>query len=670
MRPQSSLAALPIVALAVLLAMPAAGRAQSDQSSTPLTIGGFQTEGSVSVGYRATDVTGYKPMYQEMFDLGNGPRLVDFNLFAQAPKGKNLFADTFSISASGLGGDPFPSIQFTARKNNLYDLRASWRQSNFIWDESTGTLPNGLAGATNNHSWNTTRNLGTVAFLLHATNNLRVGFDFYHNGDQGMTVTTRSLDFFGSPSSWGTFARGYPYQIAAPLTEYANRYTGSIDYALKDWNFHYKAGYQTFLDSVTATNLTPNQESINLNDPATPFQLLANGAYQDSRRLTTPVSEFSYNGQLEPKVSWRGGYTYYRYSGPASLDAAYTGTVASGKTYVPYQISLDTRTQDTEPTHIVTQGITYDATGWMNVLIDYRYTNLSINATGTFESLFDGTQSTGPTTEQWRQHEHQVNADLEFLPSTQLLLRVGVQYLHNDVRVLQDGVVDPLSTQTLNTFWPTASFSYSPSSIFSVRGTVDAITNDVSYTAITPETNVGTHFVFRLQPIDALSIVDTVDVRNASLDATSYKARTRNNSLLATYTLNDRFAVYGGYSYDSLYATGAVSFLRGTAPLNQTITDQTVDHVSEAGFSARVTSRLGLKFAGNYVRTTGQGAISGEQPIYGPLSFPYATGTVYYEFPHVGRLSVDLERMYYIEELDALNNFGARVLMVRWTRSF
>ena len=670
MRHQSSLAVVPALALAALLATPAAARAQSDQPSAGLSWAGFQVEGSASVGYRATSVTGRDEMYRELFNLGNGPRLVDFNLFARAPQGKNLFADTFSISASGLGGDPFPTIQFTARKDQLYDLRVTWRQSDYFWDQSTATSPSGFNGLTTSHAWDTVRNMGSANFVLHATNDLRVGFEFYHSNRQGMNITTRTPDFFGSPSSWGTFARGNPYQIAAPLTENASRYVGTLDYTLRNWNFHYRVGYQTFLDAVSANNLTSPQQSINIDDPTTAFQLLTAGSYQDSRKLTTPVSEFSYEGRLEPKVTWRGGYTFYRYSGPASLDAAYNGSAASGSKYLPYTLSLNTRTDDTEPTHIVTQGITYDATGWMNVLVDYRYTNTAINATGTFESLFNSTLSTGVTTNQWREHRHQVEADLEFLPNEQLLIRAGVQYLHNDVQVLQDGVVDPTTTKTINTFWPIVSASYTPSSVFSIRGTFDAISNDTSYTAITPETNIGSHFVVRIHPIDQLSIEDTVDVRSSSLDATDYKNRIRNNSLVATYTLNDRFAVFGGLSYDSLYATGSVSFLRGTPPLNVTIVDQTIDRVWQAGFSGKATKRLGFSFAGNYVRTTGEGTITGEQPLYGPLSFPYATGTVYYEFPKLGRLSVDLERTYYIEALDPLNNFGARILMVRWTRSF
>jgi hypothetical protein len=77
-----------------------------------------------------------------------------------------------------------------------------------------------------------------------------------------------------------------------------------------------------------------------------------------------------------------------------------------------------------------------------------------------------------------------------------------------------------------------------------------------------------------------------------------------------------------------------------------------------------------MKATGNYDRTTGVGQIGTEPPAYGPLVFPMITGTVYFEVPKAGRLSIDLQRTYYTEELVPVNNFSANMLTVRWTRGF
>jgi len=80
--------------------------------------------------------------------------------------------------------------------------------------------------------------------------------------------------------------------------------------------------------------------------------------------------------------------------------------------------------------------------------------------------------------------------------------------------------------------------------------------------------------------------------------------------------------------------------------------------------------RLEINFSGNYVRATGVGEIAGEAPLYGPMSFPYATGSVHYDFPRLGRLALEVQRTYYIEQIVPGNNFGAKLLTIAWTRSF
>ncbi len=53
-----------------------------------------------------------------------------------------------------------------------------------------------------------------------------------------------------------------------------------------------------------------------------------------------------------------------------------------------------------------------------------------------------------------------------------------------------------------------------------------------------------------------------------------------------------------------------------------------------------------------------------------PLTWPMVTGTVYYSLPKAGRLAIDLQRTYYIEQIVIGNNFQANLLTIRWTRDF
>jgi hypothetical protein len=82
------------------------------------------------------------------------------------------------------------------------------------------------------------------------------------------------------------------------------------------------------------------------------------------------------------------------------------------------------------------------------------------------------------------------------------------------------------------------------------------------------------------------------------------------------------------------------------------------------------TARLGATFTGNFVRSTGVGEIFGERPLYGPMTFPYATGSLFYDFPKFGRLTMQLQRTYYVEQIVTSNNFSANLLTILYTRSF
>src|SRR5579863_7027681 len=125
-----------IAAVLTLSSWSLAQSAQGNYEAPPIDFGGFNTQGSASFGYRFTDVKGYEPMYREMFDLGNGPRLMDFSLFGEAKEGANPFADDYSLILSNLGGDPFPTAQLTVSKHKLFDFRANWRQAYYFWNQN------------------------------------------------------------------------------------------------------------------------------------------------------------------------------------------------------------------------------------------------------------------------------------------------------------------------------------------------------------------------------------------------------------------------------------------------------------------------------------------------------------------------------------------------------
>jgi hypothetical protein len=612
-------------------------------------------------------------MYKQLIDLDSGFRLFDFDLTGRAKEGSNAFADTYQLTASGLGGDPFPGGQFTISKAKVYDLRVNYRQSYYYWDQNDNALlPNGLHGLTSNHNWATVRRLGSVNLLLDATNSLRFRFEYNLSGEDGTSFTTRTMDYFGAPDTWGSFLRANPYYVTGPTHWFTSTTTGGIDYTIKDWTFHYTAGYRSFYDRFSWTNPAVDERSINVNDSATARELLASGSWSDSRRLSGPISELYFNGKVAPRLSWRGDFLYFSYGGPSSVNALYDGTArvnSSGSRVAPYSIVLSSNAHVTEPNYVVDQGFTLKLKEWWNFDADYRFNRFTEDSTATFfgrDSTISATGTTGSTRQQWLESLNQLDLRMEFTPLTGLVISPGVRLMKRDVEAIDDGVVDQGRTLRTKTAWPIGSIFYRPAKFLTIRGDFQSITNNTSYTRITPHTDVGTRWVFRVRMNDKFSLEDSLTIRNRKLLDTDFHNTIRSNATVISYSANQHWSGFAGFSYDSFFATASVTFIRGIPPLNTSWRDQTINRVWQLGINAEPMRRLGFTFSGNFVRSTGSGQISGELPRFGPLTFPMATATVRYDVPRLGRFAVDLQRTYYHEEIVRGNDFTANLLTVRW----
>lgn len=674
---------MPLRQIAVMLlilatAAPAAHARQEAPAQS--TSESFENHGEITVGYRFTDVKGYSPQYQQLFNLRDGFRVHDFIVHGDAREGNNRFADGYSLAASGIGGDPFVTADLKVAKTNLYDLRVQWRQSYYYRNQNDDvvlpitTVASGLStGLTDHHDWATVRKLGSASLMLHATNRMRFSIDFVRNTTEGSLLTTRSPDFFGSPSYWASFARANPYPLTAPLNDDTNRFTGGVDYSWRDWDFHYRAGFQTF-NETSILNLVANGEvSINptASSKTTPMTQLS---WSQTRRMTTPVSEFSYRGRLTHAFEWRGGYVYQRYRGPAQLDSSFSGIGPTSVSNVlaPYSVSEGGRASVTEPYHAVNQGVTWRIREWWTANADYRYSRYTSDTVLTNQSVFNGTFTTGTSDVDWLSTLHDLSINMVFTPKPGLVLSPGVRLSWFNIESTEDGVIDDARTLRTSHARPELRFGYKPWSRLSFKGDLGGGVTDKSYTAISPHTTVSGHLVARFELLPNLSIENTLRVVTSELMESNYENRIRSNSVMISYALDQRFSVFAGMTYDSYFAAGDIVYARGpaTATLTSSIRDQEIHRIWQAGIDAKPLRYLGFRVSGNYDRLTGVGEILGEPPAYGPLTWPMVTGTVYVEHPKVGRFSLDLQRTYYIEELVTANNFSANLLTIRFTRGF
>lgn len=673
-----------VMSMCLMVAPPSYGQDTTAQPSAE-TAKTLPLHGSFDVGYRFRSLDGSHDAFRQLFDLDEGLRLLGVDLHGEAGDEASPFADRFAITASGLGGDPFPTLQVSMSKARRYRVRVNWRRSRFF--DVAPQTPDSIAGfdkqaVTDRHSWTTARQIGNAAWTFDATNRLHFLFNYDHVSNEGTLQTTRSLDYVGASAVWGAFARANSYELFGPVDNTANRVAGGVSYGRDRWTINYRAGRHVLDDAQTFDPLATPERSINVTDPVTAREPLSMLGWSQSRHLTAPTSELSFVARPASAVEWRGEYLFYRYRGPFSLDAAYQGTARTnngGTAFSPYDVTVTARGSASTPNHVVEQGLTWRPGNLWALDVAYRYSRSETDARAQLGSVVARypvaaaapTSTTEDVSTTWRSTLHSVVIASTWSPTPALTVRPGFRVSRRDVDARQDGIVEPGASRRERAIWPEINVGYRPDPRFNARGTYQTSYSDSSYTRMSPVQRSIGRIVVHVEPLPAFSVEASANRTDSELLDAGFVSHMRTGSVTLAYALSDRFSMTGGLDYQSFLGTGNVTFLRGTPPITEVpMRDREIDRVWQAGIIIRPTSRLGVTTTANFDRTAGVDIITDEPPLYGPLSFTYATGSVYYDIPRAGRVAVDLQRTYLIQELLPLNNFRANLLTLRFSRTF
>ena len=672
---------LGVVAGLLIAATPALGQdaaAQADDAAAATVRGSFD------VGYRFQSVTGSRDAFRQMFNVTDGARLFGVDLSADGGTRTSRFADTFALTASGLGGDPFPTLQIGMSKTQRYKLQVNWRRSRFF--NRAPDTPASLGGfdtrvVTDRHSWTTARQVGSAALTFDVSNNLKLLFAYDRVSNGGSIQSTRSLDYTGASSTWAGFARANPFALVGPVDTSTDRTTAGIAYSRNRWTLNYRAGYQAVRDSQTFSPVATPERSINVIDAATANEPLTALNWTQKRRLSTPVSELSLVVRPASSVEWRSDYSFYRYRGPFELDAAYKGSARAptAGTYSPYDVTVTVDGQTSTPTSVVDQALTWRPLERWAFDASYRYSRAHSTSDALLSSLVSlyptitapPTRATEDVTTEWRNTIQSLVLSTTWMPLPSLTLRPGVRLAKRDVEMLDDGIVNDGASNGERAIWPELFVGYRPIPQFSARGTYQTSYVDSPYTRMSAAQRSFGRLMLHIAPTSALSIDATASQTDAEQRDANFLSHTRSGAVTLSYALDQRLSLSGGFDYQSFVGTGSVTFARGTAPIaNLPMHDREVDRVWQFGASLQPVKAFGATVTGNYDRTTGLDQIFGEPALYGPASLFYATGTIYVEFPKAGRLSLDLQRTRSTQDILSANDFRANLLTVRFSRGF
>ena len=99
-------------------------------------------------------------------------------------------------------------------------------------------------------------------------------------------------------------------------------------------------------------------------------------------------------------------------------------------------------------------------------------------------------------------------------------------------------------------------------------------------------------------------------------------------------------------------------------------TDQTIDRTYSLGLKITPQNNLTLAFSGQFLRSTGLGALTGESSNYGPLTWPAWSAEIGYNTKNVGRVVLGWQHSYYYEDLYRVCDYSANAFTLRFDRTF
>jgi predicted porin len=160
--------------------------------------------GHFAVGYRDVDVSGDEAKYDQHINLDDGARLFDLGFVFQPQRDESSPADMpdrVEFNASGLGGDPYESLQLRIKKYGAYRFKYDRRSSDYFYEDllllpEDASIEGSTGGDFHHFDFERVRDSLDLDIDLNDRATLSLGFDRHDkNGDSTTTLDVEREEF-------------------------------------------------------------------------------------------------------------------------------------------------------------------------------------------------------------------------------------------------------------------------------------------------------------------------------------------------------------------------------------------------------------------------------------------------------------------------------------------
>ena len=570
---------------------------------------GYVVHQTIETGYRVSDVSGSKQMYNTLVNLPQGPRLLEQSLSMQSPAHQGVLFDNLFINSFGWGGDPYNAFNARADKSNLYDFRMTYRKddNNFDYNllanplnppDSTPSIP--VTASPHNFSDRrrmsdydlTIKPQAAVVFRVGYSRNNMTGpsFSSVHEG-------TDALLFQQWNTTLNTYRFGADFKLWPHLVL---SYDQSFDYYKGDTQWQLAPFAQAFVPGapgVVDLGLPIDTGNKNPCAPVAPATSLIDGtrtltnlscnaffAYTrpDHVRTSMPTERISLHTDYFQRIDLNASYAYSSADTTAPLNEFFNGLISRTRTR---QTTVTGLGEANRITNVADFSATVHLTKHFRLVDTYRFWAYRIPETGNFVetdfnvpgsgscsgptcSLLTPISSTTPnvtdTLDQlsFNQNWWRNETDLVWDASKHYGGRIGFRYGHRTfTHILAFSPVDEDQTQ-IHEYTSLAAFWVKPMNSLRFNFDWEHTSNDETIVRIGPRAETRYRFQANYTPRPWAVLGGTVNVWDSSNGDffTKYRAHNRNYGFIATLSPRQRFGFDLAYNYTNYFQSAFICF--------------------------------------------------------------------------------------------------------------
>jgi len=391
--------------------------------------GNYTIISSIEFGYRGLRVDGDLNKYQSDLNYKAGPRLFDSSFLMKSRDGKGGLVDTFLITTTGWGGDPYGNMRLSAEKPEWYRFDATYRRfkyfrflnnlanPNWIFSPASFSVPpNPVTGE---HGYNSRTQLGDFDLTL-LPKNEKIRFNIGYSPER-----------YSGPAFTNYHNGGNEFGLLNNLRSHANDFRVGADGKLGPIDFSFLQGFRHFRDD-SFINLGPTP-GVNLNPALARFTSFTR---DEPTRGTVNYTRFSAHTLVARKLDMTARFVYSGATSDFAFIENFTGvnfnTRITGALAPPnvlnsgqYNITGNTK----RPNTLVDFGLTYFATDKLRISNTFRAETFQINGGDVYNATFVLSRTTPPTTQtlvitglssykvtKYRKVQNTIEADYQFNP--------------------------------------------------------------------------------------------------------------------------------------------------------------------------------------------------------------------------------------------------------------